>query len=147
MKRKYYIAYGSNLNTEQMLFRCPDARVVGSTTLNGYELTFRGNSRSGVANIEPCIGASVPVGVWSISPSDEEALDLYEGFPRLYTKHMFLMQIDGETVDGMAYVMTKGHEIAPPSDYYLRTIMEGYRDFGFDTEPLMDAAEAAKKGA
>ena len=29
-KKKYYIAYGSNLSVEQMAVRCPDARVVGN---------------------------------------------------------------------------------------------------------------------
>ena len=75
MKRKYYIAYGSNLDVDQMLHRCPDALTIGRSTIDGYKLVFRGNSRSGVANIEPCDGASVPVGIWSISPSDEDALD------------------------------------------------------------------------
>lgn len=56
MKRKYYIAYGSNLDVDQMLRRCPDAITIGSSTIDGYRLVFRGNSRSGVANIEPCEG-------------------------------------------------------------------------------------------
>ena len=75
MKRKYYIAYGSNLDVDQMLRRCPDALTIGCSAIDGYKLVFRGNSRSGVANIEPCAGSSVPVGVWSISLSDEESLD------------------------------------------------------------------------
>jgi len=82
MKRKYYIAYGSNLDVDQMLRRCPNALTIGRSTIDGYKLVFRGNSRSGVANIEPYTGASVPVGIWSISPSDEDALDWYEGFVR-----------------------------------------------------------------
>ncbi|MGN1231560.1 MAG: gamma-glutamylcyclotransferase, partial [Anaerotignum sp.] len=28
--KKYYIAYGSNLNVRQMKFRCPTARIVGT---------------------------------------------------------------------------------------------------------------------
>lgn len=98
MKRKYYIAYGSNLDVDQMLRRCPDAITIGSSTIDGYRLVFRGNSRSGVANIEPCEGASVPVGIWSISPSDEDALDWYEGFPRLYVKQVFTLQVRGKMV-------------------------------------------------
>lgn len=107
---------------------------------------FRGNSRSGVANIEPCDGASVPVGIWSISPSDEDALDWYEGFPRLYVKQIFTLQVRGKKVKGMAYVMTPGHAITPPAKQYLNTIMEGYKDFGFDPAPLLAAAAEARKG-
>lgn len=144
--KKCYIAYGSNLDVDQMLRRCPDAIMIGSSTIDGYQLVFRGNSRSGVANIEPREGASVPVGIWSISRSDEESLDRYEGYPWLYTKQMFTLQVRGKMVKGMAYVMTLGHEIAAPMQQYLNTILEGYKDFGFDPAPLLEAAAKSRKG-
>ena len=146
MKRKYYIAYGSNLDTDQMLRRCPDAITIGRSTVEDYKLVFRGNSRSGVANIEPCVGQSVPVGIWSISPSDEDALDWYEGYPRLYVKKAFTLPVRGKTILGMAYVMTPGHRITAPVKQYLNTILEGYKDFGFDPAPLLAAAAEARKG-
>ncbi len=31
--KKFYLAYGSNLNVEQMRFRCPDARIVGTAEI------------------------------------------------------------------------------------------------------------------
>ena len=37
MSRKEYFAYGSNLNFEQMAYRCPEATVVGTAKLDGYE--------------------------------------------------------------------------------------------------------------
>ena len=33
MKEKLYFAYGSNMNLDQMEFRCPDAKVVGNVQL------------------------------------------------------------------------------------------------------------------
>lgn len=36
--KKYYLAYGSNLNIAQMQFRCPDATVVGTAVIPDYEL-------------------------------------------------------------------------------------------------------------
>ena len=36
MKKKYYFAYGSNCNLDQMAFRCPKATVVGPVTLSNY---------------------------------------------------------------------------------------------------------------
>ena len=145
MKRKYYIAYGSNLNVDQMLRRCPDAVQIGTASIEDYELVFRGNSRNwGVATIEPCgDGVSVPVGIWSITPADEAALDRYEGWPWLYEKQTFPVKVKSRRVNAMAYIMTPGHKIAPPSDTYLNTILQGYEDFGFDTEPLLEAAEYA----
>ena len=34
MSRKEYFAYGSNLNFEQMAYRCPEATVVGWMAMN-----------------------------------------------------------------------------------------------------------------
>ena len=52
---KLYFAYGSNINLDQMAYRCPDAQVVGPVKLEGWELLFRG---SGVATISPKKGAA-----------------------------------------------------------------------------------------
>lgn len=146
MKRKYYIAYGSNLDVDQMLQRCPDAVTVGSSAIEGYKLVFRGNSRPGVATIEPSEGSSIPVGIWAISSSDEDALDWYEGFPSLYVKQTFTLPVQGKAVNAMAYIMTPGYAVSPPSSRYLNTILDGYRDFGFDPAPLLEAAAEAGKG-
>ena len=40
---KLYFAYGSNINLDQMAQRCPDAQVVGSVTLENYELLTQEN--------------------------------------------------------------------------------------------------------
>lgn len=39
--KKYYLAYGSNLNVEQMKRRCPNAIKIGATYINDYKLEFR----------------------------------------------------------------------------------------------------------
>lgn len=139
--RKLYIAYGSNLHRGQMTYRCPDAKPVGTAEITGCRLTFRGRSTSAVATIEPSPGHSVPVLLWEISPEDEQNLDVYEGWPRFYEKQDFPVEIDGEEVNAMAYVMTSGHELGMPSATYLNTIMEGYRQAGFEFDPLIDALE------
>ena len=79
MRNKLYLAYGSNLNLEQMANRCPTAKVVGNSKINGYRLLFRGAHAGAVATIEPFKGESVPVLAWEITPADEAALDRYEG--------------------------------------------------------------------
>jgi len=50
MRNKYYLAYGSNLNLEQMAYRCPTAKPVGVTTLKNYQLLFRGATRRRCGN-------------------------------------------------------------------------------------------------
>lgn len=141
---KMYLAYGSNLDVNQMLRRCPDAVMIGSSVIKNHELRFRGNYRCiGVATIEPKKGSSVPVGIWLISSEDERSLDRYEGYPFLYTKKTLQVPFRGDFLSAMVYTMTKGHDIAPPSSAYLETISTGYDDFGFNKAPLIRAAKKA----
>lgn len=141
MKNKLYIAYGSNLNLTQMAKRCPTAKVLGASEIKDYALVFRGVRHGAVATIEPCEGASVPVLLWEITPKDEAALDVYEGFPRFYGKETMELTLDGKTVSAMVYVMTPGHRLGYPSDYYYNTIREGYKTAGFDTAILEQAID------
>lgn len=145
MKRKerLYIAYGSNLNLPQMAFRCPTAEIAGKSELKGYELLFRGGRRGAVATVEPRDGGSVPVLLWKIRKTDEEALDRYEGYPHFYEKQMMEVELDGKPVSAMVYVMTPGHEFGIPSDYYADVIREGYETAGFDLQILEDAIDHA----
>ena len=135
MKKQYYIAYGSNMNLEQMERRCPTAKVVGKAVLKDYEVVFRGGV-TGVATIERKIGSEVPVLVWDIQPSDEKSLDAYEGYPHLYRKEYIRANVGGETVYLMAYVMNGGRTLAPPSTYYYEVIKQGYKSAGIDVSIL-----------
>ena len=155
--RKYYLAYGSNLNERQMKARCPGAVKIGTAVLDGYRLTFRGDRAGtegsrryrdfGVANIEPRKGCSVPVGIWSITQGDERSLDRYEGFPNLYYKETINVRLpDLRKVPAIVYIMSPGRNWAKPTPDYLHTIRTGYRDFGFDDKRLLYAARAELKG-
>ena len=137
--KKVYLAYGSNLNLEQMGERCPDAAIIGTTILKDYQLMFRGGRQSGVATIEMKQGASVPVLLWQITETCERALDRYEGFPHLYRKKDLMVNIDGDEVVAMAYVMNAGPPLAMPNAYYYSTILDGYHDCGFDKAVLKQA--------
>jgi gamma-glutamylcyclotransferase (GGCT)/AIG2-like uncharacterized protein YtfP len=143
MKRQYYLAYGSNLNIRQMCRRCPTAKPVGKTLLEGYRLTFRGSSGSAVANIEPTGRSSVPGALWWITAEDERALDVYEGFPHLYHKITVRVPFGKCKVSAMVYVMNDGHHVGMPSTWYLRTILEGYENFKLDAAVLAEAVRTA----
>ena len=118
-KRKKYIAYGSNLNLEQMARRCPTAKVIGAGEIRDHELLFRGYPKSAVATVEPKKGAGVPVLIWEIGPEDERNLDIYEGYPRLYGKVNLEVQMENSSESIMAYTMNEGREIGTPSVHYL----------------------------
>ena len=146
-KERLYIAYGSNLNLEQMKHRCPTAEVVGKSTLHGWRLRFRGGAHSAVATIERDKAFSVPVLVWRILPEDEAALDHYEGFPFLYRKETLRITLDGKRVRAMVYIMNKaGRPYGIPSVGYYDTIVQGYQSAGFDTGILATAAQSSKGG-
>jgi len=142
--KKVYLAYGSNLNLEQMGERCPDAAVIGTTILHDYQLLFRGGRHSGVATIEMKRGSSVPVLLWQITEKCEKALDRYEGHPHLYRKKRLLVNLDGDELVAMAYVMNEGPPLAMPDAYYYSTILDGYNDCGFDEGILKQAVMHTK---
>jgi gamma-glutamylcyclotransferase (GGCT)/AIG2-like uncharacterized protein YtfP len=156
-QNKMYIAYGSNLNLRQMARRCPTAAVVGTSEMKDYRLLFRGGHASAVATVEPFEGGSVPVLLWEITPADEAALDRYEGFPFFYRKETVKVKLDGKTVSAMVYIMNEGDAVegyrplGRPSAYYYTTILEGYKDAGFDIDILrkatIDSAEKECAGA
>lgn len=50
--KKYYLAYGSNLNVQQMKYRCPDAKSVGTAWIHGYQLMFKGSKTGSYLTIE-----------------------------------------------------------------------------------------------
>ena len=86
MKRKIYLAYGSNMSLQQMYHRCPDAEPIGKGIIKGWRLMFKGSQSGNYATIEKEAGCKVPVVVWAISPADEKNLDRYEGWPSFYVK-------------------------------------------------------------
>ncbi len=147
-KNKLYIAYGSNLNLEQMKHRCPTAEVVDTSVLHDWRLRFRGGVRNAVATVEREKGSTVPVLVWKLQPKDELALDHYEGFPSFYRKETLRITMGDKRVRAMIYIMNEaGHPYGAPSKYYLDTIQQGYKIAGFDTEILHKAVEDSKGGA
>ena len=145
-KARFYIAYGSNLNLEQMKHRCPTAEVVGTAVLRNWKLWFRGGNGGAVATVEREQGCEVPVLIWRIQPQDERALDRYEGWPHLYRKETLRLTVNGKRVYAMIYIMNEvGHPYGTPSMGYLCTINAGYQTAGFDNNILIEAVNNSKE--
>lgn len=139
MSKRLYVAYGSNLNIRQMQHRCPTAKLYGTGIVSDYELQFKGQPNCAFATIAPKEGSEVPVAVWEIQPQDERSLDRYEGYPSHYFKQNIPVQLDGEEVNAMVYIMNLKMKFGLPSPYYYQTVLEGYHDCGLDTEVLDQA--------
>ncbi len=133
---KLYIAYGSNMNLEQMAVRCPNSETVAAAVLKGFELQFKFH-----ATIAPNPDSEVPVLLWKLSERDEQQLDRYEGFPKYYRKEISQFDFHGETVEGMVYIMNGNAPLQAPSSQYYNTILQGYRSFGLDEKYLKNALQ------
>lgn len=153
MKKRYYIAYGSNLNVQQMRMRCPYASVLGTAELDGWELLFKGSKTGSYLTIEEKDGGKVPVVIWAVTETDEAALDRYEGFPTFYYKREMKLRYRGissgkrRAVTAFVYIMREDRPIGIPSDYYMETCLKGYDTFGFDESVLLDAYDRCVEAA
>ena len=151
MCKRYYLAYGSNLNIPQMRHRCPTAKVIGTAEIKDYELLFKGSKTGYYLTIEPKKGAKVPVAVWEVKQGDEANLDVYEGAPRFYYKKD--MQIKcryrksgkTRTISAFVYIMHEDRQLGVPSAYYVNTCLNGYDSFGFDSELIYKAIDKSLK--
>ena len=144
MRRKLYIAYGSNLNKGQMAWRCPTARYVGTGMVDGYELKFKGRPEGAYATIDPKKGGTVPVAIWEIQPYDEFRLNQYEGYPNHYFTRNIPVKIGNHEVTGMVYIMNLRAQANLPSDQYYDNVEQGYKDCDLDIAYLEAAKERSK---
>ncbi len=106
------------MNVSQTQQRCPGITRIGKSQLNGFRLVFNYH-----ADIIPEVGCTVHGGLWQITTDHEDALDRYEGYPEYYGKYY--------QNDIMFYRMKEASgNLAPPASWYLKTVIQGYKDFG-----------------
>ncbi len=117
-----YAAYGSNLDPEQMLGRCPYSPCRGPGWLEGWRLTFGGEElgwEGSLATVVEDPGSRVFVMLYEVSSYDESTLDEIEfATTGLYNK----ITVRVQTLDGVVlswlYVLD-GYEGGLPSARYL----------------------------
>lgn len=142
---KYYIAYGSNMDLNQMSYRVKDSIYLGTGYLENYRLEFK----SRYATIEEADKCKVPVVIFGISEEDEKLLDRYEGYPELYYKKEVEVNQDNlsERIRCMVYIIEKGYDKyqLPEVSYYIN-MEKSYKVFKFDISILEEALiESYKK--
>lgn len=136
---RLYVAYGSNLNLEQMSYRCPTAKLITTGEIKNYELQFKGRPNCSFATIAPKENSSVPVALWKINSYDELMLDRYEGYPNSYFKDDINVNVGGRDVSAMVYIMDLKQNFGLPSEGYYDTVAQGYLDCGLDIDVLNKA--------
>lgn len=133
-----YFAYGANTNKRSMALRCPQAKPLEAVKLEGWRLHFRG-----VADIMEREGSVVHGALWRITPECEAALDRFEGFPNTYIKQYGQIRVNGRSEVVMMYVMRQARALCPPHESYRQCLLEGYREFGIDTDQIHYAVRRA----
>jgi len=116
---RYYFAYGSNMDERQMALRCPNAKLVGRASLADH--SFLINER-GVASVAVAPNRVVHGLLWTISRTDEKALDRYEGVADgLYRKEVLqIKQKSGGAVDALVYIASSSNPGVPRTGYMKR---------------------------
>ena len=125
----------------------PDARIVGTAEIPNYQLLFKGSKTGSYLTIEPKQGCTVPAAVWSVSERDELALDRYEGYPHFYYKTELELPIaeTGKKLTAFVYIMHEERKLGIPTSAYIRTCVDGYRQFGFDLKHLRKAMDISER--
>ncbi len=79
-----YFAYGSNMDVEAMVRRCPRSKPIGLARLERHRLAIM---REGWLTVVRASRTAVHGVLWDLALADVPALDRYEGLPRgLYAK-------------------------------------------------------------
>ena len=133
-----YISYGSNMNLEQMAYRCPNSYVVCNGKLKGWKLVF--NVHADIIKTDKN-NDFVPVVVWNIADADWDRLDMYEGYPSYYIKETVNVILDdGKNEKAIVYVMADNRKgICRPSKTYFECIEKGYIENGINVQCLYNA--------
>lgn len=140
MKDRYYFAYGSNMNLEQMKYRCPEP----------FPEMPADNFQAGrfPQLPQPEKGSYVEGVLWKITEACEKSLDFYEGFPSFYGKESIRVKNqDGVEKEVFVYMMNAPHKDVPakPSKFYLDGILEGCKDNQIPTESVMEAVKRTRQ--
>lgn len=146
VRRRIYLAYGSNLNMDQMAHRCPNAQFLGTGLLRDWKLVFR----RGYLTVEPEKGCELPFALWAVDREDEKALDRYEGYPRFY--YTLDTEVEYTDLSGLErkaevffYRMHSKFSYEIPSWGYWETCSNGYEDCGLDEAFLEDALKETRR--
>jgi gamma-glutamylcyclotransferase (GGCT)/AIG2-like uncharacterized protein YtfP len=128
-----YAAYGSNMDAEQMLERCPHSPAAGTGWLNGWRLTFGGEEMGwdgALAMVVPDPDSQVFVALYDLSPQDQDVLDYWESADTgLYNKiKLRISTLDGDVL-AWVYILD-GYEGGLPSARYLGLIAEAAQKAG-----------------
>lgn len=134
MSTIHYFAYGSNLHPVRLKQRIESARLVGTTVISGYELSFtkRGQDSSGKGHINPVQNQGLVYGaVYQLATEHKADLDRIEG-PG-YGQTLLELEVNCKNYSCFAYIGLATHldESLRPFHWYKSLIVLGAEFHGF----------------
>lgn len=149
-----YFAYGSNLNSADLLsrqngFDVDDLTPVGSAYLLDRDLQFTRRSKNrggGVLDVVPRRGSAVPGILFNVKNEDVwKILDKKEGAPKAYQRICCTAALpSGELIPVITYEVCSENRIkegfVKPTAEYLDIVREGYDKYNLPTSSLEAAA-------
>lgn len=147
MSQTWYFAYGSNLNKEQVKERINSFKECGPAILEDYKLTFNIYSPArdgGVADILTSKGDKVYGAVYKMSKEKlykVEETGLKSG---RYKPEQVEVNYNNQKINATAFVVSDKNDFIEPSDEYLKTILNGLRDHGYDENIIEEVKKIGK---
>ena len=132
-----YFAYGHNADNSEMARRCPSAELLGKGLLKNFKLVLKHYADIENKEDTECYGV-----VWKISQHDLKDLDGDEGFHIHYNRIPVEIELDGEKIRAMTYIMDPGYKASGlQKQKYVNMISKGYKENNIPLGQLEQAIE------
>ena len=129
----YNFSFGSNMSSNRLLARLPNAKRVGTAILKGYELTFDMlfSDGSGKCSIQKTDKADALVYgvVYEVNTDEKLTLDAIEG-PGYDCVDITVELLNGQTIDTHCYIANTHDEDVLPYDWYVKHVHRGALEAG-----------------
>jgi gamma-glutamylcyclotransferase (GGCT)/AIG2-like uncharacterized protein YtfP len=129
----YNFSFGSNMSSNRLLARLPEAKRVGTAILNGYDLTFDMYFKdgSGKCSIQKSSQSDAVVYgvVYQINAAEKATLDEIEG-PGYDCTDIQVTLLTGQTLNTHCYIANTHDANTLPYDWYVKHVYRGALEAG-----------------
>lgn len=146
----HYLAYGSNLHPLRLALRVPSARLLGTTRLDGYRLTFQKRSTDGSSKctleVTSDLRDMVYGAVYDIPSGEAHLLDEAEGLGNGYRKTHLRVNLGDKPCTAFLYLASRSHiSNDRPYHWYKNLVLAGARRHRFPADYILQIADVSSK--
>ncbi len=137
--QKYFIAYGTNILSDELAKSFPEAKIISYGYVKNYALEFVGYNGHAIAVAVKKKGEKLPVAIWDFPKEMRHTLSNFESFPYLYERKTVTAHVGKMRLKGEIYIPKQELNYGNPSNEYLQTLRDAYQEAGFNPQ-LIDLA-------